>query len=101
MTFFKVISARIVAADLAGTITYQQVLRYTFDNIQKAHGEDARTQDWIAALPKEETTVQVLSFNREKALLTEDESEKAATPPVLTLAVERNGKQPMCPPLWI
>lgn len=72
---------------LAGTITYQQVLRYSFENIKKAHGEDPRTQDWIAALPEEETTVQVLGFNGEKALFTEDESEKEATPPGLQRAI--------------
>jgi GLPGLI family protein len=70
---------------LAGTITYQQVLRYSFENIEKAHGED--TQDWIAALPKEGITVQVLNFNSKKALFEEDESEKEATPPGLQRAL--------------
>jgi len=47
-----VLQVRISAQDgLSGTITYQQVLSYSFDDIQKAHGEDARTQDWIATLP--------------------------------------------------
>jgi len=83
-----VLQVRISAQDgLSGIITYQKVLRYTFDNIKKAHGEDQRTQDWIATLPKEETTVQVLNFNSEKALFTEDESEKAATPPGLQRAI--------------
>jgi len=79
---------RISAQDgLSGTITYQQVLRYTFDNIKKAHGENQQTQYWIATLPKEETTAQVLSFNREKALFTEVETEKEARPPGLQRAI--------------
>jgi len=74
-------------APLAGTITYQQVLHYTFENIKEAHGDDARTQDWITALPKEGLTVQVLNFNSKKALFEEDESEKEATPPGMQRAI--------------
>jgi GLPGLI family protein len=74
-------------APLAGTITYQQVLHYTFENIKEAHGDDARTQDWITALPKEGLTVQVLYFNSKKALFEEDESEKEATPPGMQRAI--------------
>lgn len=70
-----------------GTITYQQILRYSFENIKIAHGADERTQDWIAALPEEEISVQVLSFSSEKSLFTEDDSEKAATPPGLQRAI--------------
>jgi len=101
MTFFKATSTRILSAgllislalpglcaqDLAGNITYQQVLHYSFENIQQAHGNDARTQDWIAALPQKGITVQVLSFNSRKALFTEDDSEKEATPPGLQRAL--------------
>lgn len=72
---------------LAGIITYQQVLHYSFENIQAAHGENAQTQDWIAALPKEGTTVQVLNFNSKEALFEEDDSEKEATPPGLQRAI--------------
>ncbi len=72
---------------LAGTITYQQVLHFTFENIKEAHGDDARTQDWITSLPKEGLTVQVLNFNSKKALFEEDESEKEATPPGLQRAI--------------
>ncbi len=72
---------------LSGTITYQQVLHYTFENIKEAHGGDAGTQDWITALPKEGLTVQVLNFNSKKALFEEDESEKEATPPGLQRAI--------------
>ena len=72
---------------LAGTITYQQVLHYTFDNIKEAHGDNQRTQDWITSLPKEGLTVQVLNFNSKKALFEEDESEKEATPPGMQRAI--------------
>ena len=72
---------------MAGTITYQQVTRYSFENIQEAHGENQRTQDWIASLPKEGITVQVLNFNGKKALFEEDDSEKEATPPGLQRAI--------------
>ena len=74
-------------APLAGTVTYQQVTRYNFDNIKEAHGEDQRTQDWIATLPKEGITVQVLNFNSKNALFEEDNSEKEATPPGLQRAI--------------
>ena len=72
---------------LAGTITYQQVLHYTFENIKEAHGDSQRTQDWITSLPKEGLTVQVLNFNSKKALFEEDESEKEATPPGMQRAI--------------
>jgi len=72
---------------LAGTITYQQVTRYNFENIQKAHGDNQRIQDWLAPLPKEGTTVQVLNFNFKEALFEEDNSEKEATPPGLQRAI--------------
>ncbi len=72
---------------LAGTITYQQVLRYSFENIEKAHGDNQRTQDWVASLPKEGITVQVLNFNSKLALFEEDEAEKEATPPGLQRAI--------------
>lgn len=72
---------------MAGTITYQQVLRYSFENIEQAHGDDQRTQDWITSLPKEGITVQVLNFNGKKALFAEDDSEKEATPPGLQRAL--------------
>jgi len=94
-TLFKGATTRIVTAamlvslalpglsaqdPLAGTITYQQVLHYSFENIEKAHGDNARTQDWITSLPKEGITVQVLNFNSKLALFEEDDSEKEATP---------------------
>ena len=74
-------------APLAGTITYQQVTHYNFDNIKEAHGEGQGAQDWIAALPKEGTTVQVLYFNSKEALFEEDDSEKEATPEGLQMAI--------------
>ena len=84
-----VFQVRISAQEgLSGTITYQQVLRYTFDNIKKAHGENQQTQYWLATLPKEETTAQVLSFNREKALFTEVETAYLATSVDLTPPAE-------------
>ncbi len=72
---------------LAGTVTYQQVTRYNFDNIREAHGEDERTKDWLATLPREGTTVQMLNFNNKKALFEEDESEKEARPAGLQRAI--------------
>ena len=102
ITLFKNVTARLIALavfislalpaltaqdPLAGTITYQQVLHYTFENIKEAHGDNAGTQDWITALPKEGLTVQVLNFNSKKALFEEDESEKEATPPGLQRAI--------------
>lgn len=74
-------------APLAGTITYQQVLHYSFENIEKAHGDSQQTQDWIISLPKEGIAVQMLNFNSKKALFEEDESEKEATPPGLQRAL--------------
>jgi len=72
---------------LAGTITYQQVTHYSFENVRKAHGEGQGAQDWIAALPKEGITVQVLYFNSKEALFEEDDSEKEATPDGLQMAI--------------
>jgi GLPGLI family protein len=72
---------------LAGTITYQQVLHYSFENIEKAHGDNQQTQDWITSLPKEGITVQMLNFNSKLALFEEDDSEKEATPPGLQRAL--------------
>jgi len=72
---------------LAGTITYQQVLHYSFENIKAAHGDSQGTQDWIVSLPKEGITVQVLNFNSKLALFEEDDSEKEATPPGLQRAL--------------
>ena len=101
-TLFKDVTARITAIailislalpslnaqdPLAGTITYQQVLHFTFENIKEAHGDNQRTQDWITSLPKEGITVQVLNFNSKKALFEEDDSEKEATPPGLQRAI--------------
>lgn len=82
------VSAILTAQEpLAGTITYQQVTRYSFENVKEAHGDDERTQDWIASLPKEGINVQVLKFNNKKALFEEDDSEKEATPPGLQRAL--------------
>ena len=101
-TLFKGATTRIVTAamlvslalpglsaqdPLAGTITYQQVLHYSFENIQEAHGDNQRTQDWITSLPKEGITVQVLNFNSKLALFEEDDSEKEATPAGLQRAL--------------
>lgn len=72
---------------LAGTVTYQQVVRYNFDHVKAAHGNDQRTQDWLATLPKEGTSKQVLNFNHKEALFEEDESEKEATPAGLQRAL--------------
>lgn len=72
---------------LAGTITYQQVLHYSFENIEKAHGDSQESQDWLSTLPKEGLAVQVLNFNSKLALFEEDESEKEATPPGLQRAL--------------
>ena len=74
-------------APLAGTITYQQVLHYSFENIEEAHGDSQESQDWLSTLPKEGLAVQVLNFNSKKALFEEDESEKEATPPGLQRAL--------------
>lgn len=72
---------------LSGTVTYQQVVRYNFENIEKAHGNDQGTQDWLATLPKEGTSIQVLNFNSKEALFEEDDSEKEATPAGLQRAL--------------
>lgn len=84
---FMMVFCQVNAQDLAGTITYQQVTRYNFENIRDAHGDNQQTQDWIASLPEEGTTVQELSFNSTKALFQEDDSEKDATPPGLQRAL--------------
>lgn len=74
-------------SSLAGTITYQQVTRYNFENIRQAHGDNQQTQDWIATLPEQGLTVQMLNFNSKKALFEEDNSEKEATPSGLQRAL--------------
>ena len=66
------------AQELAGTITYQQVIRYNFENIKEAHGNDQQTSSWLASLPEETRAVQVLRFNKVHALFEEDESKTAA-----------------------
>jgi GLPGLI family protein len=72
---------------MAGTITYQQVTRYNFENIKQAHGNNQGTQDWITSLPTEGISIQALNFNSNKALFKEDDSEKEATPPGLQRAI--------------
>lgn len=79
------------AQDLAGTITYQQVIRYNFENIKEAHGDDQRTSSWIASLPEETSAVQLLSFNSEKALFEEEASKSVATDPGLQRAIMYEG----------
>jgi GLPGLI family protein len=66
------------AQELAGNITYQQVIRYNFDNIREAHGNDQQTSEWLASLPEETSAVQVLRFNKEHALFEEDDAKSAA-----------------------
>jgi len=56
------------AQDLAGTISYQQTIRYNFDNIKEAHGNDQRTSSWLASLPGEASAVHILNFNGEEAV---------------------------------
>jgi GLPGLI family protein len=72
---------------MAGTITYQQVTRYNFENIKQAHGNNQGTQDWITSLPTEGISIQALNFNSNKALFKEDDSEKEATPAGLQRAI--------------
>lgn len=72
---------------LSGTITYQQVVHYNFDNIKQAHGNDERTQDWLSTLPEKGVSTQVLNFNSKEALFEEDDSEKEATPAGLERAL--------------
>jgi len=84
--------------NLSGNITYQQVVRYSFDKVKEAHGNDERTQDWIATLPKEGINVQVLQFNGKEALFEEDESEKEASPDGLQRALMyENSLKPAVP----
>lgn len=83
---------------LSGTITYQQVVHYNFDNIKEAHGNDERTQDWLATLPEEGVSIQVLNFNSKEALFEEDDSEKEATPAGLQRALMyENSLKPVQP----
>ena len=79
------------AQDLAGTITYQQVIRYNFENIKEAHGDDQRTSSWFASLPEETSAVQLLSFNSEKALFEEEASLSVPTDPGLQRAIMYEG----------
>jgi len=79
------------AQDLAGTITYQQVIRYNFDNIKEAHGEDQRTSAWLASLPEETSAARVLNFNAEKALFEEEASKSVPADPRLQRAIMYEG----------
>jgi len=79
------------AQDLAGTITYQQVIRYNFDNIKEAHGEDQQTSAWLASLPEETSAVRVLNFNAEKALFEEEVSNSSPADPRLQRAIMYEG----------
>lgn len=79
------------AQDLAGTITYQQVIRYNFENIKEAHGDDQQTAGWIASLPEETSAEQLLNFNAEKALFEEDDSKSVPTDPALQRAIMYEG----------
>lgn len=74
-------------SSLSGTISYQQIVRYNFDNIKQAHGNDDRTQDWLSTLPQEGVSTQMLNFNSRAALFEEDDSEKEATPAGLERAL--------------
>jgi GLPGLI family protein len=72
---------------LSGTIAYQQIVHYNFDNIKQAHGNDERTQDWLSTLPDEGVSTQMLKFNSRAALFEEDDSEKEAKPAGLQRAL--------------
>jgi GLPGLI family protein len=76
---------------LAGTITYQQVIRYNFKKIKEAHGEDQQTSAWLASLPEEASAKQVLHFNGEKALFEEAGSESVPADPRLQRAIMYEG----------
>ena len=74
-------SSKVASQDqLSGTITYQQITRYSFENIVAKRGNDPQIKNFLAELPEERTNVQVLAFNSKKALFKEDDSEKDATP---------------------
>ena len=77
--------------DLAGTITYQQVIHYNFDNIREAHGDDQQTSAWIASLPEEISAMQVLNFNAERALFEEGVSKAVPVDPGLQRAIMYEG----------
>ena len=79
------------AQELAGTITYQQVIRYSFDNIKEAHGNDQQTVSWLASLPEESMAVQLLHFNGEHALFEEDETKSVAVDARLQRAIMYEG----------
>ena len=81
----------VVGQDLAGTITYQQVIRYNFKNIKEAHGDDQQTSAWLASLPEEASATQVLHFNGEKALFEEDASKSVPADPGLQRAIMYEG----------
>jgi GLPGLI family protein len=77
-------SSKVASQDqLSGTITYQQITRYSFDFILAELGNDPRIKDRLATMPEEGTNVQVLAFNSKKALFKEDDSEKEAISPGL------------------
>ncbi len=75
----------------AGTITYQQVIRYNFENIKDAHGDDQQTSAWLASLPEEASAIQVLHFNGEKALFEEATSKSVPADPRLQRAIMYEG----------
>jgi GLPGLI family protein len=85
------------AQELAGTITYEQTIRYNFKNIREAHGNDQRTSNWLASLPEELRAVRVLHFNDKKALFQENESESLPEVPGLQRAIMYEGM--LSPPL--
>jgi len=79
------------AQSLAGTISYQQVIRYDFKNIKEAHGDNQRTSAWLASLPEETSAVRVLNFNTEKALFEEKVSKSVPADPRLQRAIMYEG----------
>jgi GLPGLI family protein len=79
------------AQDLAGTITYRQVIHYSFTKIKEAHGNDQQTSSWLASLPEEASAVQLLHFNTKKALFEEDDSESIPEDPRLQRAIMFEG----------
>jgi len=79
------------AQNLAGTITYQQVIRYNFKNIKEAHGDDQQTSAWLASLPEETSAARVLNFNDEKALFEEEASKSSPADPRLQRAIMYEG----------
>jgi GLPGLI family protein len=74
-----------------GSITYKQVIRYSFTKIKEAHGDDQQTSGWLASLPEESSAKQLLSFNPEKALFEEGDSESVAADPRLQRAIMYEG----------